>query len=161
MLMWLKRRRWRILQGAVVAGLACTAATTRPRFDPLPGALVDTLGAGPRTVIAGLAEEVTARGLRVHAVSQAEGYLETSWFDPVTGQSVGQEHLHTERVFRMRAYADSLPPVRSILNLETVYRLTADPSAGGREEERIVPPGQAGDSLTQVVLEALRKRFPR
>jgi hypothetical protein len=122
---------------------------------------VDTLGAGPRTVIGGLAEEIRARGLEVHAVSQAEGYLETAWFDPLTKKSVGQEHLHTERVFRLRAYADSLPPVRSVLSLETVYRRTADPSAGGREEERIVPPGQPGDSVTQVVLEALRKRFPR
>jgi hypothetical protein len=159
--MWPGRRQWRIIQGLAVAGLACTAATTRPRFDPLPGVLVDTLGAGPGTVIGGLAEELRARGLKIHAVSQAEGYLETAWFDPVTRKSVGQEHLHTERVFRMRAYADSLPPVRSVLSLETVYRLTADPSAGGREEERIVPPGQPGDSVTQAVLEALRKRFPR
>jgi hypothetical protein len=122
---------------------------------------VDTLGAGPGRVIGGLAEELTALGLKVHAASQAEGYLETAWFDPVTRKSVGREHLHTERVFRMRAYADSLPPVRSVLSLETVYRRTADPSASGREEERIVPPGQPGDSVTQLVLENLRKRFPR
>jgi hypothetical protein len=79
----------------------------------------------------------------------------------LTKKSVGQEHLHTERVFRLRAYADSLPPVRSVLSLETVYRRMADPSAGGREEERIVPPGQPGDSVTLLVLENLRKRFPR
>lgn len=159
--MWLIGRRWRIIQALAAAGLACTAATTRPRFDPLPGSLVDTLGAGPETVIGGLASELTARGLKIHAMSQAEGYLETAWFDPVTRKSVGQEHWHTERVFRLRAYADSLPPVRSVLSLETVYRRTADPSAAGREEERIVPPGQPGDSVTQLVLENLRKRFPR
>src|SRR5574341_4132 len=159
--MWLKRRWWRILYGGVAAGLACTAATMRPRFDPLPGSLVDTLGAGPETVIGGLAAALTARGLKIHAMSQAEGYLETAWFDPVTRKSVGQEHRHTERVFRLRAYADSLPPVRSVLSLETVYRRTADPSAVGREEERIVPPGQPGDSVAQLVLGSLRKRFPR
>jgi hypothetical protein len=159
--MWPTRRQWRIIQALAAGGLACTAATTRPRFDPLPGALVDTLGAGPRMVIGGLAEELTARGLKVRAMSQAEGYLETAWFDPVTRKSVGQEHLHTGRVFRMRAYADSLPPARSVLSLETVYRLAADPSARGREEERIVPPGQPGDSVTLLVLENLSKRFPR
>jgi len=123
--------------------------------------LTDTLGAGPGAVIGGLAEELAAQGLKLHAMSRAEGYLETAWFDPVTRKSVGQEHRHTERVFRLRAYADSLPPVKSMLSLETVYRRTADPSADGREEERIVPPGQPGDSLTQLVLESLRKRFPK
>lgn len=94
-------------------------------------------------------------------MSRAEGYLETAWFDPTTRASVGQEHRHTERVFRLRAYADSVPPVRSELSLETVYRRTADPSATGREEEILVPPGQPGDALTQRVLENVRKRFPR
>lgn len=159
--MWPIRHRWHILQGLTAAALACTAVTTRPRFEALPGSLVDTLGAGPGAVIAGLAEELGNRGMKIRAMSRAEGYLETAWFDPVTRKSVGQEHRHTGRVFRMRAYADSLPPVRSILGLEPVYRRTADPSAVGREEERIVPPGQPGDSLTQAVLEALRKKFPR
>ena len=159
--MWLFRRRWRILQTAAAAGLACTAATTRPRFDPRPGSVVDTLGGAPGPVIGALADELVARGLKIHRASQAEGYLETAWFDPVTKKSVGQEHRHTERVFRLRAYADTLPVVKSVLSLETVYRRTADPSAGGREEERIVPPGAPGDSLTQAVLESLRKRFPR
>lgn len=108
-----------------------------------------------------LAAELTALGLTIRAMSRAEGYLETAWFDPTTRRSVGQEHRHTERVFRLQAYADSVPPVRSQLSLETVYRRTADPSATGREEEIIVPPGQPGDSLTRQVLQSLRKRFPR
>ena len=159
--MWLNGRWRRIIQGLAATGVACTAATTRPRFDPLPGSVTDTLGAAPGTVIGALADELVARGLKIHASSRAEGYLETAWFDPVTKKSLGQEHRHTGRVFRMRAYADSLPPVKSLLSLETVYRRTADPSAGGREEERIVPPGQPGDSLTLELLAALRKRFPR
>jgi hypothetical protein len=127
----------------------------------MPGAVVDTLGAGPGTVIGALASELETLGLRVRALSRAEGYLETSWFDPVTGRSVGQEHRRTGRVYRMRAYADSVPPMRSELALETVFRRTADPSATGREEEIIAPPGHPGDSLAQRVLEHLRKRFPR
>ncbi len=122
---------------------------------------MDTLGAGPGTVIDALASALTAQGLKIRAISRAEGYLETAWFDPTTRASVGQEHRHTQRVFRMRAYADSVPPLRSELSLETVYRRTADPSATGREEEIVVPPGQPGDSLTQRVLENLRQRFPR
>lgn len=122
---------------------------------------MDTLGAGPGAVIDALASELKAQGLKLRAVSRAEGYLETAWFDPTTRSSVGQEHRRTDRVFRLRAYADSVPPIRSELSLEAVYRRTADPSATGREEEIIVPTGQPGDSVTQQVLQALRKRFPR
>jgi len=99
--------------------------------------------------------------MRVRAVSRAEGFLETAWFDPTSKRSVGQEHRHVGRVFRMRAYADSVPPARSELVIETVFRRTADPSAPGREEEIIAPPGHPGDSLTQLVLDSLRRRFPR
>ncbi len=123
--------------------------------------MVDTLGAGPGTVIGALASELETLGLRLRAVSRAEGYLETAWFDPTTLASVGQEHRHTGQVFRMRAYADSVPPARSELSIETVFRGTADPSATGREEEIIAPPGHPGDSVTQRVLDNLRKRFPR
>ena len=122
---------------------------------------MDTLGASPGIVIGALATDLEAQGLRVRAVSRAEGYLETAWFDPTTRRPVGQEHRHTARVFRMRAYADSVPPTRSELTLEAVYRRTADPSATGREEEILVPPGHPGDSLTQLVLDSLRNRFPR
>ena len=122
---------------------------------------MDTLGASPGIIIGALASELETLGLRVRAVSRAEGYLETAWFDPTTRQSVGQEHRRTGRVFRMRAYADSVPPTRSELVIETVFRRAADPSAPGREEEIISPPGHPGDSVTQRVLESLRKRFPR
>lgn len=122
---------------------------------------MDTVGASPGIVIGALASELETLGLRVRAVSRAEGYLETAWFDPTTRRSVGPEHRRTGRVFRMRAYADSVPPARSELVIETVFRRTADPSATGREEEIIAPPEHPGDSLTQRVLENLRKRFPR
>jgi len=122
---------------------------------------VDTLGAGPGMVIGALASELETLGLRVRAVSRAEGYLETSWFDPTTRRSVGQEHRRTGQVYRMRAYADSVPPTRSELTMETVFRRWADPSATGRDDEIIAPPGHPGDSLTQRVRENLKRRFPR
>jgi len=151
----------RLAQALAAVGVACTAVGTRPHFGPKPGAVVDTLGAGPGTVIGALASELETLGLRVRAVSQAEGYLETSWFDPTTGRSVGQEHRRTGQVYRMRAYADSVPPTRSELTLETVFRRWADPSSTGREDETITPPGHPGDSLTQRVLENLKERFPK
>lgn len=143
----------------LVAAVACTAVTTRPRFGPKPGAPVDTLTANPGTVIRTLATTLAERGLRVREVSEAEGYIETAWFDPVTKRSVGQEHMHTRRVFRVRAFADSIPPNRCQLVLEAVYRRIADPSQPGRQEEILVPPGSRTDSLTQAILADLRQRF--
>src|SRR5574342_1042247 len=133
------RSGWRLIQVLGAAGVACTAVSTRPHLGPMPGAVVDTLGAAPGTVIGALASELETLGLRVRAVSRAEGYLETAWFDPTIGRSVGPEHRRTGRVFRIRAYADSVPPARSELTLETVFRRTADPSVTGREEEIIAP----------------------
>jgi hypothetical protein len=95
----------------------------------------------------------------VHKASEAEGYVETAWFDPVTKRSVGQEHMHTQRVIRVRAFADSIPPNRCQLAVETVYRRIADPSQPGREEEILVPPGSRADSLTRAILTDLRQRF--
>lgn len=149
---------------SLVAGssvLACTAASTRPHFEPLPGSLVDTVGIGPGQAIRTLASELEASGLTLQAQSLAEGYLETRWYDPVLRRSVGREHRHPGRVFRLRAYADSIPPSSSQLVLEAVYRRTADPSAPGREEEILVPPGHPGDSLAQRLLGGLRQRFGR
>jgi hypothetical protein len=150
----------RVQLAAVFAALAaCTAVGTRPHLGPKPGAVVDTLGAGPGAVTTALASALRARGLKVHVMSAAEGYLETAWFDPVTKGSVPQRHLHTGRVFRIRAFADSIPPVKSELVIEAVYRRIADPSQPGREEEILVPPGQPGDSLAQQILAELRQRF--
>jgi len=92
---------WRLAQALGAVGVACTAVGTRPHFGPMPGAVVDTLGAGPGTVIGALASELETLGLRVRAVSQAEGYLETSWFDPTTGRLVdGGIREQTRQVLR-------------------------------------------------------------
>ena len=138
---------------------ACTAVTTRPRFGPKPGAPVDTLTTSPGEVVRTLATTLAERGFKVRTASEAEGYVETAWFDPVTKRSVGQEHLHTGRVFRVRAFVDSIPPNRCQLAMETVYRRIADPSQPGREEEILVAPGSRPDSLTQAILADLRQRF--
>jgi hypothetical protein len=155
----LDQRRGALGGVVLLMAVACTAVTTRPRFGPKLGSLVDTLKASPETVIRTLATTLAERGLKLHRMSEAEGYIETAWFDPVTRRSVGQEHLHTNRVFRIRAFADSIPPNRCQLAMETVYRRVADPSQPGREEEILVPPGSRPDSLTQRLLSDLRQRF--
>ena len=126
---------------------------------PKPGAPVDTLTTSPGEVVRTLATTLAERGFKVRTASEAEGYVETAWFDPVTKRSVGQEHMHTRRVLRVRAFVDSIPPHRCQLAVEAVYRRIADPSQPGREEEILVAPGSRPDSLTHAILADLRQRF--
>lgn len=138
--------------------MACTASGTRPHFQPLPGSVVDTLGAPPRVVIDALARSLGGRGIELRRLSVPEGYLETVWFDIADRRTRPADHLETGRVIRLRAYADSVPPGRTRLTLEAVYRRTADPSLPDRGEEIVLPPGHPGDSLTQRLLDGLPGR---
>lgn len=140
---------------ALVA-LACTAPAIRPHYGPLPAAAIDTLAMPAESVIVVLASRLTEAGLRIRRSSPAEGYLETDWFDLRARRPVSPDHVQTDRVVRVRVWADPEPPGRSRVVVETVYRRTADPSAPGREEEIVAPPGHPGDSLTQHLLRDLR-----
>lgn len=140
----------------VLVALACTAPTIRPSYGPLPAAAIDTLPLPADSAIVLFTARLTAAGLRVRRASPAEGYLETDWFDLRAQRPVAPDQLQTDRVVRVRVFADPEPPGRSRVVVETVYRRTADPSAPGREEEIVAPPGHPGDSLTQHLLRGLR-----
>lgn len=136
--------------------VACTAPAIRPHYGPLPAAAIDTLPMPADSAIVLFTARLTAAGLRVRRASPAEGYLETDWFDLRARRPVAPDRLQTDRVVRVRVFADPEPPGRSRVVVETVYRRTADPSAPGREEEMVAPPGHPGDSLTQHLLSGLR-----
>lgn len=135
--------------------LGCTAPGTRPHFGPLPAAVTDTLAMEPESAIVALQARLVDAGLRVRRLSPAEGYLETDWFDLRARKSVAPDHLQTDRVVRVRVWADPEPPGRARVVVEAVYRKSADPSARGREQEIVAPPGHPGDSLTRHLLQDL------
>jgi hypothetical protein len=129
----------------------------RPHLRPLPGATVDTVRSEPELVIERLTAEVRTLGLRVGASNAVEGYLETEWHDLRTSKPRTGDHLASERVIKLRAWADPLPPGESIVVLEAVYRRATDPSQPSRELEVVVPPGHPADSLVQRLIRTLER----
>lgn len=128
---------------------------------PLPDAVADTVVAGPGAVVRTLGGLVTQAGFRIRRASEAEGYLETDWFDTARRASGGAYTRHPDRVIRLRFFADSVGEGLTHLVAEAVYRRRMDPSLPSREQEAMVPPGHPGDSILQGLFAALRERFPR
>lgn len=147
----------RSLLAAIVSALllGCTAIGVRPHFRPLPGATRDTLAAPPETLIAALSRELEESGVRVKRRSEAEGYLETEWFDLRSAGVAASPALEVGRVVRIRAFAEPLPPGGAELVVETVYRRTLDPSVPDRLEEILVPPDHPADSLVRELVNRL------
>ncbi|GBD31735.1 MAG: hypothetical protein KatS3mg081_1478 [Gemmatimonadales bacterium] len=143
----------------VIAGSAffggCSAVAVRPHYRPLPGAVTDTLAASPETVIAALGRALEERRVGVKRRSGEEGYLESEWFDLVSLGIAGTQRRGIERVVKLRAFADPVPPSSTELVIEAVYRRTADPSVPDRLEELLVPPGHPADSLVRELLQTL------
>lgn len=135
--------------------LGCTAVAVRPHFRPLPGARSDTLAAPPETLIAALSRRLEESGVRAKRRSEAEGYLETEWFDLRSLGVAAPAVLGVGRVVRIRAFADPVPPGSAQLVVETVYRRTLDPSVPDRLEEVLVPPDHPADSLVRELINQL------
>ncbi len=140
----------------------CSALAVRPHYRPMPGAVTDTLAASPESVIAALGRALEERGVRVKLRSGEEGYLESDWFDLLSLGVTGTGIPGIERVVKLRAFADPVPPGRAELVIEAVYRRTSDPSVPDRLEEILVPPGHPADSLVGELLKALpgKRREP-
>jgi hypothetical protein len=134
---------------------ACTAAGVRPHLRPLPGAAVDTISSSPEPIIERLSAAVSALGFRVRARSTAEGYLETEWQDLRRSAPATADHIASDRVVKLRAWADPLPPGETIVVLEAVYRRYTDPSQPSRELEIVVPRDHPADSLVHRLMRLL------
>jgi hypothetical protein len=140
------------------AFLCCTSITTRPNIRPFPLATFDTVVANPAAVIEAAQKGVTDLGLQISAVSVAEGYLETRWFDVRTRRS-HRTNTNPELLVRLRVWADLATPRESQVVIETVRRQTIDPSVPDREVELVAEAGTPGDSLTHAIQTVVRSQF--
>ena len=156
---WLRSARRCGAAGTILLVLtgACSSIGARPHFVPLTGATIDTLGVEPDVVIATLQGLVVSEGLTVRVSSPLEGYLETNWYDTVTGAPGGGSSLDPRRAVRLRFFADRLGEDRTRLASEVVMRRAIDPSLPERENEVIAPPGHAGAELLGRLLAATRE----
>ncbi len=162
-----------------------SAGTVRPPFPPLYQAFVDTVrvdrsdwtGEFERrkleqrfnrrdTLLIEMAELIAElerlsieEGLSVRIVSVLDGYIETQWFDVVSGRSADREVAHLEREILLRFWIDPVGPLGYQISAEAVYRRVADPSLSSRAREVMVPPGHDGEAILLRVLDGVRGRF--
>jgi hypothetical protein len=123
---------------------ACTPATTRPSFAPLPEALHAVINAPPPDVTGAAQVFLTADTIRVHFVSLRDAFLETEEF---------------AGTHRLRVWADPDVPGKTRVTIEAVYRPVEDPSRTRRDLERASPPGSPGQLRAVQLLAALKDKL--
>jgi hypothetical protein len=139
----------------LVVCAACGAGGVRPNFHPFPEAITDTIDGEPATIVEQLSELLQEEGLELRWVRAHEGYVETKWFDPVSGRTGGGRSLNTEGIVRLRFWTDLVMEHGSVVVGEAVHRRVVDPSLLVRETEAHVAPEHAGHQLLQRILELL------
>jgi hypothetical protein len=133
------RRAWWLL-----ALSACTPATTRPSFAPLPEALHAVINARPADVTREAQALLAADTISVRFASLRDAWLETNEF---------------AGTHRLRLWADPDVPGKSRVTIEAVYRPLEDPSRTVRDLERAAEPGSAGQQRAARLLVALKDKL--
>ncbi len=134
------RRAWAF---ALLLG-ACTPATTRPSFAPIPEALHVVINAPPARVTQFADSLLRADTIAVHFVSPRDGFLET------------EEFADTHR---LRLWADPDVPGKARVTIEAVFRPADDPSRRARDLERAAPPGSPGPLRAEQLLASLKDKL--
>ena len=142
-----------------VAGLiACSPATSRPPFPPVPQAATTEVRLPPREATRLLAEALLADSIPTTRVDLRDSWLETGWFDPSSGQRTKRRPMGPN-VVRVRAWADPTHPGNSKLIVETLYHPAVDASLPERELDRQVPRDHPVAIKVRGALQALVKRY--
>jgi hypothetical protein len=123
---------------------ACTPATTRPSFWPVPEALRAVINAPPADVTREARAVLTADTIPVRFVSLRDAFLETEEF---------------AGTYKLRLWADPDVPGKSRVTIEAVYRPIEDPSRTRRDLERAAPPGSPGQLRAEQLLAALKDKI--
>ena len=123
---------------------ACTPASTRPSFAPVPEALHAVINAPPPRVTEFAHSVLRADTIAVHFVSPRDAFLETAEF--------GGTH-------RLRLWADPDVPGKSRVTVEAVFRPAEDPSRTRRDLERASPPGSPGFLRAEQLLAVLKDKL--
>lgn len=129
---------------AVLLLAACTPATTRPAFAPVPEALHAVVNAKPADVTRTAQELLKADTIAVRYINLRDAWLET------------QDFAGTQRI---RLWADPDVPGKARVTIEAVYQPIDDPSRLRRDLERAAPPGSPGLLRAEQLLAALKAKL--
>jgi hypothetical protein len=123
---------------------ACSPASSRPSFVPIPESLHAVINAVPAVVTREAQALLAADTIRVRFMSERDAWLETNEF---------------AGTHRLRLWADPDVPGKSRVTIEAVYRPIDDPSRQPRDLERAAVPGSAGQQRAARLLEALKDKL--
>jgi len=132
------------IAACALLAVACSPATTRPSFWPVPEALRAVVNAPPADVTREARTLLTADTIPVHFVNLRDAFLETEEF-------AGK--------YKLRLWADPDVPGKSRVTIEAVYRPIEDPSRTPRDLERAAPPGSPGQLRAEQLLAALKDKL--
>ena len=150
---------FRLAAGIAALGLgACQPATTRPPFPPVPEAAFTEVRLPPREATRLLAEALQADSIPATRVDLRDTWLETTWFDPATGQPTRHRPIG-RNVVRVRAWAEPTHPGNCKITVETLYQPVADPSLADRELDRQVPRDHPVAIKVRAALQDLVRRY--
>jgi hypothetical protein len=138
--------------------LACQPGTTRPSFTPLPEAETVEIRISPTEATRRLSEVMKEDSIPAARVELRDGFIESRWFDPLTGQPTTSRPIGT-RIVRVRAWSNPGRPGFALITVETVYHAMADPSLPPRELERQVPRDHPVATKVRAALADMLKRY--
>ncbi|MEO5799669.1 MAG: hypothetical protein ABIZ70_04325 [Gemmatimonadales bacterium] len=142
----------------LVLGVGCYPTTTRPPFLSLPSATVVEWELSTREATQELALALDADSIPVRRTENADGWLETGWFDAATLRPTTRRPLGVG-IVRLRAWADPSSANHSTITIETVYRPLADPSRDGHSLDQVVPANHPVAIRVGLLLNRLTKKF--
>jgi hypothetical protein len=123
--------------GVLLAALglaACQTATTRPGYGPMHGAVRAILELEVPDATRILADALTADSIPIRRVEPRDGLVESAWFETPGFTATGRRPLGPG-VTLVRGWVDPDKLGHSMVTVETVYRVYADPSREARELE--------------------------
>ena len=123
---------------------ACTPASTRPQFPPVPEALHAVVNKAPADVIREASDMLVADTIAIKHMSLRDAWLETAEF---------------AGTHRIRLWADPDVTGKSRVTIEAVYRPMEDPSRTPRDLERAAPAGSPGQLRAAQLLTALKDKL--
>jgi hypothetical protein len=131
---------------------ACTPATTRPAFAPVPESLHAIVNAPPDEVTNEAKAWLAAHGPTVQHANTRDAFLETGWYD-ATDSSAAPVRV------KIRLWADPDVSGKSRVTVEAVFRPMEDPSRTPRDLELAAPKDSAGQRLAERLLKALGEKL--
>jgi hypothetical protein len=153
------RRRGGLAIAGLIAVTSCQPYTRRPAFGPLPSAAEAVVDLDVAKATTTLADALKADTIPVSRVEPLDGYLETPWFNTVTGKPTTSRILGDSLV-RVRGWVNAYGEERGSIRVETAMRTLANPSLPERELDQQAPADNPTVARVAKILTDLAKRYP-